>query len=152
MSDDGSYKGSIRVKLGAASVAYRGSMAFVEVDPEARLVRLQGTGRERGGAGSVRMVMESRVVESGAGSEVIVEAEVQLAGKIVRFARGMLQSVSRQVFRQFAACLAELIADDVGGGGEGVPAPPSGQAGLNPARILLRVFANWVRRLFGRGG
>ena len=118
VTDDGVYHGNIRVKLGAASIAYRGSMSFTEVDADAGLMRVEGAGRERTGAGGVKLVMEGRVLEVDEGSEVVVDARVKLAGKIVRFARGMLQSVSREVFRQFSECFARTIAEGRDADGE----------------------------------
>jgi hypothetical protein len=39
----------------------------------------------------------------------IVEADVDLVGKIVQFGRGMIDEVSRQLFRQFSACVKQHL-------------------------------------------
>jgi hypothetical protein len=39
------------------------------------------------------------------GSEVLVNADIDLVGKIVQFGRGMVTEVSRQMFRQFSTCV-----------------------------------------------
>ncbi len=142
VTDEGLYHGSIRIKLGAASIAYRGSMSFTEVDPEAGLMRVEGKGRERTGAGGVKLVMEGRVVEVDGGSEVIVDAQVKLTGKIVRFARGMLQSVSREVFRQFSECFARTIAK--GSDAADAESPEAGE--VSAAKLLGKAFLRSLKK------
>ena len=43
------------------------------------------------------------------GSEVVVNAEVDLVGRIVQFGRGMIEEVSRQMFRQFSTCVKQRL-------------------------------------------
>lgn len=157
--EDGSYAGSIKVKLGAVSIAYRGTAEFHEVDPAARSLRLEGKGREKGGQGSVKMMMESRVDEADGGSRIVVHANVQLAGRVVRFARGMLEGVSKEVFRQFTECLASTIGSpskaesepiSASGNGVGEAAPPAPRE-LNAFALLWSTFLSWLKRLVGRG-
>ena len=142
VTEDGVYHGGIRVKLGAASIAYRGSMSFTEVDADAGLMRVEGGGRERTGAGGVKLVMEGRVVEAEGGTEVIVDAQVRLAGKIVRFARGMLQSVSREVFRQFSECFARTIAE----GGDAAADESGDAAEVSAAKLLGKVLLGSLKK------
>lgn len=139
------YTGRVRVKVGAVTVSYDGTMEFVTIDDETRRVEMVGKGREKGGAGTATMTMEGRVealgdadVDGGGGggaggegvgppgSRVSITAEVQLTGKIVRFGRGMIGAVSKEVFSQFAACLAGLVEE--AGEASAPEAPPAGDA------------------------
>jgi len=43
------------------------------------------------------------------GSEVLVNADIDLVGKIVQFGRGMIEEVSRQMFRQFSTCVRKQL-------------------------------------------
>ena len=106
------YLGRVKVKVGPVTASYAGRAQLAEVDEASHTVRLTGEGRESGGAGSARMTMTSRLVTMPDGAtEVRVEADVDVAGKIVQFGRGMIEGVSRQLFRQFADCVrAELAA------------------------------------------
>lgn len=160
VKDDGTYAGSIKIKLGAVSIAYRGTARFHEVDSEARSLRLEGKGREKGGQGSVKMMMESRVEAAEAGSRIVVNAEVQLAGRVVRFARGMLDNVSKEVFRQFTECLASTMgtgaesgSGDVGEDGvlTGDQSAPPAPRELNALALLWSTFLSWLKRFGGRG-
>ncbi len=108
--DEGTYEGSVRVSVGPVTVTYRGRMVFEEVDDEARRVRMGGKGRESTGSGSATMSMVGTVAATGdGGSEVTVESDVRVSGKIVRFGRGMIERVSREIFNDFAACMAETL-------------------------------------------
>ena len=107
---EGIYHGRVRVKLGAVTLNFDGTMEFATIDTDQRRVEMLGKGRDKGGSGSASMKMEGRVEETdGAGSRVHITADVQLTGKIVRFGSGMIGAVSREVFSQFATCLGELV-------------------------------------------
>jgi uncharacterized protein len=108
--DDGSYLGAVKVKVGPVAMSYKGTVKFTERDEQGRVVRLVGEGREAGGGGSAKLTMLSRIVAlENKGSQVTVEAEVDLVGKIVQFGRGMIEEVSRQLFRQFAECAKQQL-------------------------------------------
>ncbi len=159
--DDGAYHGAVKVRVGAVTVQYKGSMTFEELDHERRFVRMVGKGKEKGGAGSVMMTMESTVRElDGGGAEVTVESTVQLAGRIVRFGRGMIEVVSKEIFKQFTACLTEKLAGPEAGDGAGAAATPDDAARTPEARaetqavaalpLLFRALRSWLLNLFGR--
>ena len=108
--DDGTFTGAVKVKVGPMTMSYKGTVKFTELDEQAHQVRLVGEGREAGGAGSAKMTMLSRVTPlASGGSQVTVNAEVDLVGKIVQFGRGMIEEVSKQLFRQFSACVKQYL-------------------------------------------
>ena len=151
--DDGSYLGAVKVKVGPVAMSYKGVVKFAELDEPARVVRLAGAGREAGGGGSAKLTMLSRItpLENG-GSQVIVEAEVDLVGKIVQFGRGMIEEVSRQLFRQFAACVKQhLEAAEESRAVEDTPAETKGVSAVPLAlRAFWAVVVRSFRRLFGK--
>ncbi|MDX1647311.1 MAG: SRPBCC family protein [Longimicrobiales bacterium] len=121
--DESTYEGSLKVSAGPVTVAYRGTAVFEEVDDEKRYVRIVGRGRERSGSGNASMTMESRVEEAeGGGTAVSVTADVRVTGKIVRFGRGMIESVSAEMFSDFTKRLEERVRDE-----EGVASPETDQ-------------------------
>ncbi len=156
--DERNYAGGVKVKLGAVAMEYQGTVEFTELDHEQRVIRMEGKGRERRGGGTVSLTMESRVHElEGGRCEVTVLGDIQLAGKIVRFGRGMIQAVTAEIFKQFTVCLAaELAADepatDKHADDEPVDEKPAGSSpeALRLLPLLLRSFRSWLRRLFGR--
>jgi uncharacterized protein len=156
--DDRTFLGAVKVKVGPVAMSYKGQMKFTEVDEPNHQVRMVGEGREAGGAGSAKVNMLSKVTPTAGGALVVVSAEVDLVGKIVQFGRGMIEEVSKQLFRQFSACVKQQleVADQ---------APPaetqSNEApratereALNAPTLVLHalwnVIARFFLRLFGR--
>lgn len=132
--DEDEFRGRINVSVGPVKVAYRGTARFADVDPGARRVRIEARGEEASGPGSASMTMESTVTDVDGGAQVEVTADVEVAGKIVQFGRGMIETVSGQLFRQFTDCARSTLEASAAGaptGGEETGAPgadPSAEA------------------------
>ena len=108
--DDGTFLGAIKVKVGPLSMSYKGQGKFTEINEEAHQVRMVGDAREVTGSGSTKVSMVSTVASlPNGGSEVSVSADIDLVGKIVQFGRGMIEEVSRQMFRQFSTCVKQHL-------------------------------------------
>jgi uncharacterized protein len=162
--DDGAFVGAVKVKLGPMAMSFKGLMKFTEVDEQGHQVRMVGEGREAGGAGSAKVTMLSKVAPlNGGGAMVVVNAEVDLVGKVVQFGRGMIEEVSRQLFRQFSACVKQRleVANEAQPTG---PTPPESRSteqspdaepeALSAAPLVLRalwtVVLRFFQRLFGK--
>jgi carbon monoxide dehydrogenase subunit G len=151
--DDGSYLGAVKVKVGPVSMSFKGVVKFTELDEQARVVRLVGEGREAGGGGSAKLTMLSKIEAlAGGGSQVSVEAEMDIVGKIVQFGRGMMEEVSRQLFRQFSACVKQHLelADEPRTANERSAEPEAVSALPLALRALWAVIVRSFRRLFGK--
>ncbi|MDQ3997702.1 MAG: SRPBCC family protein, partial [Gemmatimonadota bacterium] len=104
------YLGKVKVKVGPVTASYSGRARLTEVNDAEHVVRMDAEGRESGGGGSAKLRMTSRVAQHPeGGAEVRVEAEVDVAGKIVQFGRGMIESVSKQLFKEFAGCVRAAL-------------------------------------------
>jgi len=113
--DERTFLGAIKVKVGPLSMSYKGQAKFTEINEQTHQVRMVGDAREVGGSGSTKVSMLSTVAPlASGGSEVLVNADIDLVGKIVQFGRGMIEEVSRQMFRQFSTCVKQQleVADD----------------------------------------
>lgn len=108
--DDQTFLGAIKVKVGPLSMSYKGQGKFTDMNEELHQVRMVGDAREVTGSGStkVSMLMSVSALANG-GSEVLVNADIDLVGKIVQFGRGMIEEVSRQMFRQFSTCVRKQL-------------------------------------------
>ena len=108
--DEQTFLGAIKVKVGPLSMSYKGQGKFTEINEETHQVRMVGDAREVGGSGSTKVSMLSTVSPlDGGGCEVLVNADIDLVGKIVQFGRGMIEEVSRQMFRQFSTCVRQQL-------------------------------------------
>jgi carbon monoxide dehydrogenase subunit G len=151
----------VKVKIGPVAMSFKGVVKFTERDEQGRLVRLVGEGREAGGGGSAKLTMLSKITPvAEGGSQVVVEAEMDVVGKIVQFGRGMMEEVSRQMFRQFSACVRQQleIADASQDAretrttdGRGTSANPEAVSALPLAlRALWAIVVRSIKRLFGK--
>jgi len=161
--DKNTFLGAIKVKVGPVAMSYKGQMKFTEIDEENHQVRMVGEGRESGGAGSAKVNMLSKVTPiDTVGSLVVVSAEVDLVGKIVQFGRGMIEEVSKQLFRQFSACVKQQLEAAPPPAAEArqpdqpvqpPPPPPEAKALSAPSLLihaLWQIIARFFLRLFGK--
>ena len=130
VQDESTFLGKIKVKVGPVAVAYSGKVVITERDDAARVVRMVGEGRESAGAGSAKVVITSTVASlPGGDTEVRVTADLDIVGKIAQFGRGMIESVNKQMFRQFTECVRANLETPAAG----VPAPAAPSSTTPPA-------------------
>lgn len=169
--DDETFLGAIKVKVGPLSMSYKGQAKFTEINEETHQVRMVGNAREVGGSGSTKVSMLSTVSASAnGGSEVLVNADIDLVGKVVQFGRGMIEEVSRQMFRQFSTCMKQQLevpeepqpaaagqqsADDSQPASASQPTQPTETKAVAAAplafRALWAIVARFFKGLFGGG-
>jgi len=104
------YLGTMKIKVGPVTSEFKGKATMSDIDPDAHRLKLSGTGDDVSGGGSARMTMDLSVRATAEGSEVQVVADVDIAGKLVRFGRGMIEGVSKQLFKQFVERARDRIA------------------------------------------
>lgn len=154
------YAGRVKVKVGPVTAAYAGKATLAKVDDAARQMTLVGEGRETGGAGSAKLTMQGSVMPNAdGGSDVRVDATIDIAGKVMQFGRGLVESVSAQLFKQFVedarrtleaesqpAAAAAAAADPVAAAPHAGHRAEERQLRLLP--LLWRAFVDRLRRLF----
>jgi carbon monoxide dehydrogenase subunit G len=150
--DERTFLGTVRVKVGAITTSYKGRVEFTEVDAQARALQMVAEGRETGG-GTAKGTISIRLSSLAEGpTELVTEASIDLTGRVMQVGRGMIQGVSHQLFKQFAASAKEILeAQDEAG------AAQAAVAEQKPLRILPLVFrtlweavVGFFRRLLGR--
>ncbi|HKV11372.1 MAG TPA: SRPBCC family protein, partial [Thermoanaerobaculia bacterium] len=126
--DDGSYAGTMTVKVGPVTANYRGKMRFERLDAAAGEAEIVASGQETRGKGGADMRMKSRVTECAPGeTEVSVISDVNVVGVLAQFGRGMIQDVSDQLFQKFSDGMRRQLAASTPAP-EPVPAPPPAEA------------------------
>jgi carbon monoxide dehydrogenase subunit G len=138
------YRGTIKVKVGAITVSYNAEIEVVERDADARRVVMEVSGRERRGPGSVNATVSSTLEPDGARTRIALTTDVQVTGKVAQFGGGVLADVSDALVGQFVRALeGHLQAGDAehagsapggvdGGGPEREPAPSRASAAAKP--------------------
>ncbi|MBK6454623.1 MAG: SRPBCC family protein [Gemmatimonadetes bacterium] len=122
--DAQTYAGRVKVKVGPITAAYAGKATLAKVDDAERRMQIVAEGKESGGPGSARMTMTGHVTAQADGtSEVSVDAAIEIAGRVMQFGRGLIESVNKQLFKQFAESVrAKLEAAHASEVAEAAPA------------------------------
>ncbi len=105
------YRGVVKVKLGAITAQFRGVARFAERDEAARRVVLQAEGRELRGQGNASATVTATLREAdGGGTEVAIDTDLSITGRMAQFGRGVIADVSSKLLGDFARCLEDDLA------------------------------------------
>jgi carbon monoxide dehydrogenase subunit G len=140
--DDRHFKGTVKVKLGAVQVTYRGEMEM-QPDETAHTIVLTGKGTEARGSGGASGSMTVALTAEGNATQVRIDSQVDVTGKVATFGRGIMQDVANRLTKQFAGCLASKLetspAEGAPGSAAGRPeeqaAPPEPSALSSPQPV-----------------
>jgi carbon monoxide dehydrogenase subunit G len=110
--DDTHFKGTISVKVGPASMAFKGNIEVMGLDEAQRTLRLIGKGSDSSGTSGASLDLTARV-EPGAtadSSNLIGKSEVSMSGKAAAFGGRMMGTVADQILNQFAGNFAKRVS------------------------------------------
>jgi len=111
--DGDDFTGSVKVKLGAINLTYKGKASFVEKDETAHRAVIDAKGRDSRGSGTAAAKVTAVLTEDAGSTTVVVETDLDLTGKVAQFGRGVMADVGNKLIGQFADCLATTISGDV---------------------------------------
>jgi carbon monoxide dehydrogenase subunit G len=110
--DDTHFKGTVAVKVGPASMAFKGNIEVMGLDEAQRTLRLVGKGTDSSGTSGASLDLTARV-EPGAtadSSNLIGKSEVSMCGKAAGFGGRMMGTVADQILNQFAGTFAKQVS------------------------------------------
>jgi len=142
--DDRTWRGTFTVKLGPVITSYRGTIRFERLDADRWEAELVGQGQDVKGRGGAEMRMQSRLQPTDTGTEMRVTSEVSITGLLAQLGRGMIESASAQIFRQFTATLQQRLT--------GAPAADSPPQSLDALALGAKAMGQAVKRFLGVGG
>lgn len=153
------YKGTVKVKVGPATMSFRGEVEMRDVDPAARSLRLLGKGTDSTGSSGASMNLAASIEPAEDGLCALVgSSEVSMNGKAAAFGARMVNTVADQILKQFAANFADQVealeAQRTAGGAGDTPAPaaesaaPAAAGELNGLALAWAIFKDWLRGLF----
>jgi hypothetical protein len=155
--DDRHYKGTVAMKLGPASLLFKGQVEVLALDEATRTLKLAGKGTDAGGGSGAAMDLTARVEGvDGSTCRLLGTSEVSMSGKAAAFGSRMMNPVAEQLLAQFAVNYAARLkerqeastaapAPAVASAPAAAPAMP-----LDGLALLWAVFKGWLRSLFGR--
>jgi carbon monoxide dehydrogenase subunit G len=124
---DGVYRGQMKVRLGPMTVDYRGTATLAEVDNDERVATLNVKGKEARGTGLASATIKNSVKASDAGTDVVIETDLNITGRPAQFGRGIMEDVSAKMLEDFAKRLERELQDDPSSD------PSSADEGASPA-------------------
>ena len=160
--DDKNFVGAVKVKVGAVTALYQGTITYIETDRAAGVLKMLAEGKERGG-GTVRgtILTQLAAAEGGAVTNVECAASIDLTGKIAQVGRGMIEGVSGQIIKMYVTNVRGMLepaaasAQPAAAAAAAAPPPPRRQESINIFAVVMRTLwerlKNFFKRLFGRG-
>jgi len=158
--DDTHYKGTVAVKMGPASLSFRGEITVLGLDAAARSLQLVAKGTDATGGSGASMDLTARVEPIDAAScNLVGKSDVSVSGKAATFGGRVMGPVTDQVLGQFAANFASRVQSmqaqataPAATAGASAPLPPPAQAKpLNGLALAWAVIKGWLRSLFSPG-
>jgi uncharacterized protein len=167
--ENGHFKGTMTVKIGPATMSFRGDVEVRDIDPQARSLAIVAKGTDSTGTSGASMDLKARVEATGQGlCNLVGTSQVAMSGKAAAFGGRMMGSIAEQIMQQFATNFAAQVAARAApGAAPGAPGGPplsaatdatvTGSAGpppvaseLNGLALLWAAFKAWLGGLFAR--
>ena len=133
--DERQFIGSVKLKIGAVSAQYQGTITYTETDRDQGLVKMLATGNERGG-GTVSGTIVTQLEALGPqATRVNCESSIDLTGKIIQVGRGMIEGVSAQIIKKYVGNVRALLeAAPAAAPAEAAPGQAGADAPANQAQ------------------
>jgi carbon monoxide dehydrogenase subunit G len=133
--DETHYKGTITVRLGPATMAFKGEIEVLNLDPATRSLHMVGKGSDSTGTSAASMDLSAAVQATGDTCELAGKSEVTMSGKAAALGGRLMGPVADQMLKQFvanfAARLQALQAKQTETAGDEVDAPASSAVNAN---------------------
>ena len=146
------YRGVVKVKLGAINSQFKGDAHFTERDDENHRAVIQAAGRDTGGRGNASAEITAQAEAlSPTSTKCVVTTDLHITGKVAQFGRGILGDVSAKLMEQFASNLNEMLDQegldepaatetDAAGDADSATDEPAGAAEGEPAAPAVKKF------------
>ena len=118
--DGDGWRGTVKVKVGPITAAYAGTVRFLEVDADKRVLRVHASGADTHGSGDAEAEVFLEVTPDPGGAQLNLVTDLVIRGKIAQFGKGAIATVSDRILQQFAQNLGNLLTSQ---SKSGAPAP-----------------------------
>ena len=141
------WKATMAVKLGPISLTFLTDIRREDADEAARRAKLSAKAREARGRGNAQATIESSLTAQNGGTRVDIVTDLQLAGPVAQYGRGLVDDVSSQLVTRFADCLQSQLTATSEEAQAAVEAQARPVSGLRlGASALLRALGRLLRR------
>jgi carbon monoxide dehydrogenase subunit G len=119
--DGDDWRGAMNMKVGPIKASYKGTLRFLELDPDARRAVMRARADESSGQGQAEARIVSQIEEGDGASRIRMETDLQIRGKVAQFGSGAMEKVAGRMLERFA----DNVEDAIKGGGVPAEAPKS---------------------------
>lgn len=149
--DDSNYKGSVKAKIGPATMAFAGNIEIRSIEVDKRELHMVGKGQDSKGSSSATMDLTAWVTEEEGKVVLRGKASVTVTGKAASLGGRMMTQVADQILNQFGKNFCNNVAamgeDEVAEQAREELAEQPKE--LNGFAFAWSVFVGWLRSIFG---
>lgn len=145
--DEKTYKGVIKIKLGASVTDYKGEAHIERLDDQAQEIEMIGKGQDvrgKGGA-SMKLTAKVRALPEG-GTEVATISELNVIGILAQMGSRMIQEVANQIFEEFTKNLRRQLAPKVSE--NAADQPPAETKPIDAGSLAVSASIRAIGRIF----
>jgi carbon monoxide dehydrogenase subunit G len=158
--DDSHYKGTVKSKVGPATLSFAGTVEVLGLDEAKRQLELLAKGQDTKGTSSAQMDLTAWISDGEAGGSTLNgQAKVTVNGKVASLGGRMMTQVADQILNQFGknfanaavarAEAAEPAAGEAAAAPAAAPAAATAPANeLNGLAFAWSVLVGFVKSLF----
>jgi uncharacterized protein len=145
--DEKTYKGVIKIKLGASVTDYKGEAHIERLDDQAQEIEIIGKGQDVRGKGGATMKLTAKVraLPEG-GTEVATISELNVIGILAQMGSRMIQEVANQIFEEFTKNLRRQLAPKVSE--NAVDQPPAETKPIDAGSLAVSASIRAIGRIF----
>ena len=148
--DESTWKARMRVKLGPISLSFLSDVRRESVDHAARSVHVVANAREERGRGAANVTIDSTLAAEDGRTRVTVATDLRLSGPAAQYGRGLVQGVTEQILKDFAACLEQQLAPAAGEAPAAAAAAPAPQRPISGLAVGFATLRAALARLWRR--
>jgi uncharacterized protein len=110
--DGDDWRGAMSMKVGPIKASYRGTLRFLELDPEARRAVMRVRADEASGQGQAEARIVSEIAEGDGAACIRMETDLQIRGKVAQFGRGAMEQVAGKMLERFGENVEKALAGE----------------------------------------
>ena len=150
-SDETSFTGAVKVKLGPIAMLYKGVGEFVDTDEATHTATIDAKGKDSRGNGQANAKVTAILTEEGpTTTNVVVKTDLSSTGKPAQMGRGLIIEVGGKIIGQFSDCLSQRLGADAATAEEATaeeaPAEETAQAAAAPRPGPKKAAATGVKK------
>jgi carbon monoxide dehydrogenase subunit G len=108
---DDKYRGTINVSVGPIKLALAGDVSITERDEVAHRAAMRADAADKRAGGAVKAIMNMSLAEGTGGTELKMETDAQVMGRIGEFGQPIIRKKAEQMMGQFTENLRRAISE-----------------------------------------